>query len=437
MTRWCASNRAPVASVLTTAAISSPSTGRAQPLRFGEFVVLIAAMMSTQALAVDAMLPALATITRELGVSNPNHGQWVVTAYLAGVGTGQLFWGLMSDRFGRRTVLLSGLSLYVVAAVLCALSTSFTGLLVWRVVHGLAAASVVVARSVIRDLYSGRAMARVMSLTFVVFLIVPIIAPSVGQLILLVAHWRTIFMLFGVFGAVVWLWAWWRLRETLHPEYRLTLSAGHIAGALRIVLGNRISLCYTLAMMVMFGSLLAYVAMVQQIFADVFHRPTWMPSMFALCAIFMGCASWFNSRIVERVGMRHVSHTALLCYIGVTIVHVLVVWCGGERLWTFVLLQSLTMGCFSLAVSNFGAMAMEPVGAVAGIGASLQGFISTVGAALVGAAIGRQFHGTTMPLAAGALCSGLAALILALGAERWRLFRHHHATDQVLAGASV
>jgi MFS transporter, DHA1 family, multidrug resistance protein len=418
-------------------ALEPPAAGANPALSFREFVVLMAAMMSTQALAVDAMLPALGTITRELGVSNANHGQWIVTVYLAGVGTGQLMWGLLSDRYGRRSILLYGLLLYVLASVLCAFSSSFAALLAWRLVHGLAAASVVVARSVIRDLYSGRAMARVMSLTFVVFLIVPIIAPSLGQLVLLVAPWRVIFLVFAVFAALIWLWAYARLRETLHPEYRLTLTASHIAGALRIVLGDRTSLCYTLALMVMFGSLLAYVAMVQQIFADVFHHASWMPSMFALCAIFMGCASWFNSRIVGRVGMRVVSHTALLLFIGVTAAHVLIVWFGGERLWTFVLLQSLGMGCFSLAVANFGAMAMEPVGAVAGIGAALQGFISTVGAALLGAAIGRQFHGTTMPLASGALYSGLAALLFVLWAERWRLFRPHHAGDYALAGASV
>jgi DHA1 family bicyclomycin/chloramphenicol resistance-like MFS transporter len=404
---------------------------------FREFVVLVAALMSTQALAVDAMLPALATIGRELGVSNPNHAQWIVTAYLAGVGSGQLVWGLLADRYGRRSVLLSGLALYVLAALLCALSSSFTSLLLWRLLHGMAAASMVVARSVIRDLYSGRPMARVMSLTFVVFLIVPIIAPSVGQLILLFAPWRAIFAVFAVFGALIWLWAWWRLRETLHPEYRLTLTLQHIGGAVRLVLGDRTSLCYTLAMMVMFGSLLAYVAMVQQIFAEVFQRASWMPSMFALCAIFMGCASWFNAHIVERIGMRHVSHSALLAFIGVSALHVLIVHLGYERLWTFVLLQALTMGAFSLAVANFGAMAMEPVGAVAGIGAALQGFISTVGAALVGAAIGRYFHGTTMPVAAGALCTGLVALLFALWAERWRLFRPHHAQDQALARPSV
>ena len=279
---------------------SRPAGSQAQPPSFAEFVVLVAAMMATQALAVDAMLPAFPTIVRELGVTNANHGQWVVTAYIAGVGLGQLFWGLMSDRYGRRPVLLCGLALYVLASVSCALAGSFIALLSWRLTHGLAAASVVVARSVIRDLYSGRAMARVMSLTFVVFLIVPILAPSLGQLILLLAPWRTIFLVFGCYAAAIALWTYLRLPETLHPEFRLTLTLPHVLGALRLVLGERASLCYTLAIAIMFGSLLSYVGMVQQIFADVFHRASWMPAVFALCAISMGAAAYLNSRIVER-----------------------------------------------------------------------------------------------------------------------------------------
>lgn len=402
---------------------SPPSTF----IGFREFLALTAALMATQALAIDTMLPALPTIGRALGLSNGNHAQWIVTAYIVGVGMGQLFWGLISDRFGRRPALLCGLAAYALAAVLSGLTSSFSTLLLWRLVHGVSAASMVVARSVVRDLYSGRQMARVMSLTFIVFLVVPVMAPSLGQLILWLAPWRYIFVIFGVFAAGVWLWVLLRLPETLHPEYRLPLTRRHVVHAATLVLGERASLCYTLAMTLMFGALLAYIGMVPQIFADVFHRAALMPLIFALCAASMAVTSFLNSRIVERVGMRIISQTGLLLYLAATGLHVLVALLGYERLWTFVILQSATLACFGLAMSNFGAMAMEPVGSVAGIGAALQGFATTFGGALLGAAIGRSFNGSTLPLALGAFLCGLASLAFVLLAERGRLFRPQHA----------
>lgn len=414
-------------------------TRPAHSIGFLEFVVLAAATMSTQAIAIDAMLPAFPTIVGALKIADPNHGQWIVTAYMTGMGLGQLFWGMLSDRFGRRPILLGGLMLYVIAALLCSLSGSFPALLAWRFVHGLAAACVTVTRSVVRDLYSGRQMARVMSLTFVVFLTVPILAPSLGQLILFVAPWRYIFVVFAVFAAIVAVWGFWRLPETLHPEYRMTLTRKHVLNAAKLVLGTRASIFYTLAMMVMFGTIMAYVGMVAQIFSEVFHRPKLMPSMFALCAIFMGMAAYLNSRTVERLGMRLISHSALLLFIAVTGLHVLIAMLGVEQIWSFVVLQSLTMAAFSLSVSNFGAMAMEPMGAIAGIAASLQGFISTFSGALVGILIGEQFNGTTVPLAAGALCCGLVSLGFVLLAEKGRLFRAHHSSSdpKIARGARI
>jgi MFS transporter, DHA1 family, multidrug resistance protein len=404
---------------------------------FLEFVVLAAATMSTQAIAIDAMLPSFPTIVQQLNVADANHGQWIVTAYMTGLGIGQLFWGMLSDRFGRRPILIGGLSLYVVAALLCSFSGTFEQLLAWRFVHGLAAACVTVVRSVVRDLYSGRQMARVMSLTFVVFMIVPILAPSLGQLILLVAPWRFIFVVLAIFAAIVVSWGFRRLPETLHPEYRLSLTGTHILNAAKLVLGTRASIFYTLATMVMFGTIMAYVGMVAQIFADVFHRPKLMPSMFALCAIFMAFAAYLNSRIVERLGMRLISHTALIAFIVVTGLHILIAAMGVEQIWTFVLLQSITMGTFSLAVSNFGAMAMEPVGSVAGIAASLQGFISTFSGALVGILIGAQFNGTTVPLAAGQMICGLIAMGFVLLAEKGGLFHAHHSSADAKLNENV
>jgi MFS transporter, DHA1 family, multidrug resistance protein len=407
---------------------AAPSArGVVRSLGFGEFVALIAALMAAQALAIDAMLPALPSITHSLHLIEENHSQWVITSYMIGLSGGQLCWGPLSDRFGRRPVLIAGLVLYTVAAILCAVSSSFGALLGWRFAHGLGAASAVVARSVIRDLYSGRYMARVMSLTFTVFLIVPIIAPALGQLILWVAPWRSVFLVFGVFGGSVALWTTFRLPETLHPEFRMRLSARRIVGAAKLVLTTRTSLCYTLAQTMLLGSLMAYLGMVQQIVSEVYHRGPWMPALFALCAIALGCTSYLNARWVERIGMRFMSHSALLVFFFLALTHVCIAMIHAEPLWAFVLIQSACLGAYGLAASNFGAMAMEPLDTVAGIGASLLGFICQFGSALIGAVIGWQFKGTTVPLAAGALGCAVAALLFALLAENGRLFRSHDA----------
>jgi DHA1 family bicyclomycin/chloramphenicol resistance-like MFS transporter len=268
-------------------------------------------------------------------------------------------------------------------------------------------------------------------------LTVPILAPSLGQLILALAPWRYIFIVCGIFAAFVCAWALLRLPETLHPEYRLTLNYSHIVGAVRLVLFNRCSLFYTLAMSVMFGGIMAYVGMVQQTFGEVFHRGNLMPAMFALCATTMGVAAFLNSRIVEHFGMRRISHTALLVYLAITGLHTAVAALGFEQLWIFVAFQSATMACFALSISNFGAMAMDPVASVAGIGASLQGFVSTLGGALVGALIGRQFNGTAVPLAAGSLCCGLASLLFVMLAEKGKLFRGHHSAGEMPAAAQA
>jgi MFS transporter, DHA1 family, multidrug resistance protein len=392
---------------------------------FREFLVLTAAVMACQAIAVDTMLPALPSVGRDLGVSDANSTQWVITTYIAGVGIGQLFWGMLSDRFGRRRVLLTGLALYVLAAAAVGMAGSFGALLAWRFAHGIAAASMVIARSIIRDLYGGRQMARVMSLTFIVFIMVPIVAPSIGQLVLLLAPWRALFHVFGGFAAAVLLWVYLRLPETLHPEYRMTLSTAHVARAVAKVVGDRASRWYTLGVALMFGSIIGYVGMMPQIFGAVFHRPSLMPSVFACCAASMGVASYLNSRVVERFGMRIISQAGLLVFIAVSGLHVLVAGLRAETLWTFIVLQAATMGCFGLIMANFGAMAMEAMGPVAGIAASLQGCTGTCGGALVAALMGQQFNGSTVPLALGALLCGLASLGFVLLAEGGRLFQPH------------
>jgi DHA1 family bicyclomycin/chloramphenicol resistance-like MFS transporter len=390
-------------------------------LRFPEFVLLAAGVMTIGAMAIDAMLPALPAIGRSLAISDANDRQWIITAYLVGNGVGQSFYGLLADRYGRRPVLLLGVFAYAVFGTLAAFASSFTVLLLLRVLHGLAAASTVIVRSIVRDCYAGARLAQVSSLTFVVFLAVPVLAPSIGQAILAVADWRAIFGFFGLFGLVIFFWAALRLPETLDPAWRRAIHPSIIAEAVRHVIGNRLSCCYTLALTCLFGTLLGYVGSIQQIFGDVFHRPDLLAGMFATCAGTMGVLAFLNSRIVHRVGVRRVAHTALVVFIVTALIHSAVAAAGYETMVTFVIFQAMTIGCFGLVGANFGALAMEQVAAVAGMAASIQGVVSTLGGALLGAIIGQCFNGTTLPLALGAAIGGLGALAAVLIAEHGRL----------------
>lgn len=396
------------------------------PLSFVEFVAMMAATMALHAVGIDAMLAALPGIGREFSVVDQSRLPGIVTFYVMGAGAGQLAYGPLSDRFGRRPVLLAGLALYICCSLAASLAAGLDSLLFARGAQGLAvAAAGVIPRSIVRDRFSGATMARVMSIIMIVFLLVPIVAPGLGQLLLLVVSWRSIFRLLAVLGLCMVVWIALRLPETLGPDHRRPLSAAHLGQAARFVVTEPTSIFYTLGMAAMFGSLIAYISTVPQIFAGAFHAPGLMAVTFAICAGAMGAASFVNSRIVERVGMHRISHSALFAFIGFTAVHSFVAYGGTESILTFTLLQAATMACFGLAVSNFGAIAMQPMGAIAGSAASLQGVISTVGGATVGTLIGRQWSGSVFFLPAGALFCGLTALCCVLLAEKARLFRKH------------
>jgi len=404
--------------------LSSLSRLRAVPMSFTEFVALMAATMAIYALAIDAMLPALPAIGRGFLVTNDNQLQWVVTLYVAGGGLGQLFYGPLSDRLGRRPVLLFGLFLYVGLSLLAAFATSLSMLLGLRVTQGLAASvASVLPRSIVRDRHAGAQMAKVMSITFIVFLIVPVLAPTVGQALLLILPWQGIFGFLAVFACVVALWIALRLPETMHPDHRRPLSAGHMLAATGKVLREPTSIFYTLATTAMMGSLMAYISTLPQIFSVYFQRPTLMPLIFALCAGTMALSAFFNVRFVERVGMRGVSHRALIAFVLISALHSAVAYSGYETLVTFTLLQALTMGCFGLAGSNFNAIAMHHMAAIAGSAASVQGFITMIGGALLGSLIGHQWSGTVTFLPAGSCVCGVIALGLVAIAEKGHLFR--------------
>ena len=391
---------------------------------FPEFVALIAMMMALNALAIDAMLPALPAIGDALGVASENGRQWVITAYLLGFGVAQILYGPLADRFGRKPVLMIGLALYVVFSLLAAFSPTFELLIAARVGTGIGAAALrVLAVSIVRDRYSGRTMARVMSLSFLVFLGVPILAPALGQLVLTVAPWPWVFGVLAVGGAAFAIWAAIRLPETLHPEDRMPIQARRIASAFRQALTNRRSIGYTLAITAISGALFGFINSSQQIFFDVFHAPGLFTVLFGAVAGGIAVASLLNARLVERLGSRLISHTALLGFILMSAIHAAVAVSGHETIWTFAVLQALTMFCFGFIAGNFGSMAMEPMGHIAGTASSAQGFISTTGGATLGFVIGQQFNGSTVPMTTGFVLLGLMALVSVLFAERGHLFR--------------
>lgn len=396
------------------------------PIPFGEFVALAAALMALTALGIDSMLPALPAIGESLGVLRDNDRQFVITAFLVGFAVAQLAHGPLADRFGRRPVLAVALLAAVATNLLAAIAGSFELLLAARFASGMAVAGArVVTIALVRDCFSGRAMARVMSLVFVVFMAAPVLAPAFGQIVLLFAPWRWIFVGIAVVAAMILAWFWLRMPETLKPEDRHELSVSRIAQGYAFVARDRMAVSYTLAAALISGGLFGFINSIQQIMSDIFGRPELLTVIFACVAGTMAVANFLNSRIVMRFGTRLLSHSALTGLIVIAGVHLIVSWIGGEHLVVFAILQAAMMACFGLAASNFSAMAMENMGHIAGTASSAQGFVATLGGAVIGAIIGQSFDGTTVPLYAGFLICGLIAMAIVAVGERGKLFRAH------------
>jgi MFS transporter, DHA1 family, multidrug resistance protein len=390
---------------------------------FTEFVAMVASLMAMTALAIDAMLPALPAIGEALDVASDNDRQLVIGALLIGFGFAQLVHGPLSDRFGRRPLLIGGLGLYVLSSIMAAYAQSFELLLAARCAQGVAvAATRVLAVSIVRDLYVGRKMAQVMSVAMTVFMAVPVLAPLFGEIILSVASWRWIFGMFAVIGLSVGLWIGWRLPETLKREDRMPLTASRIWRGWRHTLTERKSLGYMTASALLSGALFGFINSVQQIMFDTFQRPDMLVPAFAVIAGAMSAASLLNSRIVLRLGTRLVSHSALLFFIALAALATVAALSGSAPFWLFLCLLALNMGAFGLCGANFSAMAMEEMGAIAGTASSVQGAVGVLSGAFIGGTIGQMYDGSTLPLTLGFLICGCLALGCIFITEKGRLF---------------
>ena len=392
---------------------------------------LLAGLMALNAFAIDAMIPALPAIGETFSVAQENHRQLVVVAYLIGFGSTQLLWGPLADRFGRKPILATGIALSAAFALLCGIAESFTLLIAARALQGASAAVTrVLVVAMVRDLFEAEAMARVMSLVFMVFMLVPVLAPSIGQAILLFAPWRAIFLVLAAYGLIMLAWSHVRLPETLHPEYRRSLAWRDMAGAAWETIREPQSRGYTLALAVTFGGLTAYIASVQQIVFDAFQAPNAIGLVFAAVAAPMALASWTNSRVVGRYGLRRVGHGGAVAFAVVTIVHALIAAAGNETLTVFIVFQGLAMACFAFTSSNVGTLAMEHMGPIAGTASSVQGVVGTIGGALIGLLIGQSFDGTALPFLWGTAGCALIALLIVLVTEPRRLFAGVEQRDQ-------
>ena len=408
----------------TQQSVSSTPTRR---LSLPEFVALTAALMALNALAIDIMLPALPQMGADFKVPQENDRQLIIVAYMLGFGVSQLFYGPLTDRFGRRSVLFISLFFYVVAAIMCVYAPTFELLIAARAFMGASAGgSRVIAVSAARDLYVGRQMAKVMSLVMIVFMSAPIVAPFFGQLMLKSMSWHGIFWVLAVFGAIMFLWVLIRMPETLPKDRRVPLNLPTMFRNYWKVIRTREALGYTIASGFLFGGLMSYISSSEQLYHEVYDTGDWFALWFAGAAIAMSISNLVNSRLVERVGMRPISHSALIAFVLVSIVHAIIAMQGPVPFPLFYTLVIIAFFAIGFQGPNYNAIAMEPLGALAGSGAALIGFASSFVSASIGGLVARQFDGTVTPIFLGHAVVGSLALITIFITEKGKLMQVHY-----------
>jgi DHA1 family bicyclomycin/chloramphenicol resistance-like MFS transporter len=385
---------------------------------------MTALLMATNALAIDIMLPALPQMGEWFRLQSENDRQLVIISYLLGFGVSQLIYGPLTDRYGRRPVLFISLGFYAIAGVMCVYAPSYEWLIAARVFQGASAGgSRVIAVSAARDLYSGRQMAKVMSLVMIVFMTAPIFAPWIGQQMLHVVDWRGIFWFLSLFGVVMFVWVLLRLRETLPVHCRSPLNLRTITGNYWKVLTTRVALGYTVASGLIFGALMSYIASSEQLYSEVYKTGEMFPLWFAGAAIAMTVANLVNSRLVERLGMRRLSHLALMGLVATSAVHAAFALAGPVPFALFYGLVTFAFFLLGFQGPNYNAIAMEPLGRLAGSGAAAIGFASSFVSATIGGFIASQFDGTTTPIFVGHFLLSALALIAVLITEKGKLMR--------------
>lgn len=383
---------------------------------------MVGMLMGLNAVSIDIFLPALGEIGADLGAPG-NDRQLVITAYVFGFGIAQLFFGPLTDALGRRNVLLGALVAYLVATLICVMAPTMGLMIAARALQGVAAAATrVIAVALVRDLVSGRRMAEIMSFAMTVFMVVPILAPGLGQAVLSFGDWRVIFAILFVLAAGLAVWMFIRLPETLPPENRIGFSAGSAARNYLAAAGHRQSAGYIIAAAFIFGALFAFIATSEQIMGELYALDEWFAVAFGLVALGLAGANIVNARIVGWLGMRRISHTALAAFVVINAIHLAIALNGQPPFWVYFPLLSVALMLFAMMGSNFSSLVMEPAGKRAGTAAALYGAVTSMSGAVLGSVIGQLYDGTVVPLIAGLLVMGSAAFATVIWAEKGRLF---------------
>jgi MFS transporter, DHA1 family, multidrug resistance protein len=392
-----------------------------KPRSEAEFVALLALMVSIVALATDIMLPALATIGHDLGVADPNNTQLVVSALFLGFAAGQILAGPISDSIGRKPLVYVGLTVFIAGCLLSIFATNFSEMLAGRVLQGLgASAPRIITLAIVRDCYEGRAMARIMSMIMGVFIIVPAIAPSIGQGVIIMAGWRTTFGLLLVLSSAALFWFAFRQPETLPARLRTPFRFSTIADGILEACSHRTVVGYTITAGLIFGGFLGYLNSAQQIYQTTFNTGMLFPLYFGMAALAIGAAAFVNSMLVERLGMRLLTRRALLGISALSLAFVAptIAFGGVPPIWLFMGWLLSTFFCVGILFGNLNALAMAPLGHIAGLGAAFVGSLTTFISLPLGWAIGRLFDGGVLPLVAGFAVLGAAGLMIATWTQR-------------------
>jgi len=403
---------------------SSPGPAPQHPaVGFGEFIALMALMSSMIALSIDTMLPALTDIGAELGSQSGNANQLVISSLFLGLAMAQMIYGPLSDQIGRKPAILSGCTIFIGGCLISFFATSFDVMLIGRFLQGVGVAGArYVSISLIRDLYEGRAMARIMSFVMTIFILVPTIAPTLGQLILEFAGWRAIFAFLLILALIAIVWFWWRQPETLAPEHRVPFSPRRIAQRFVGVCSNRLVIGHSIAGGLVFSSFVGYLTSCQQILQQQYGLGTLFPLYFAMLSLPIGAAGIINGRLVMRFGMQRLAISALTLNLVTAALFCLTSWQTGGHpaLWLAMSFFGVLFFCFGILLGNFNALAMEPLANAAGIGAAIVGSISTFISLSIGTMMGQAYDGTLWPLSIGYTVLGLASIMVFLWTEKGR-----------------